>query len=215
LGDGKNKTVKRRDERSKTMDENALHKIKRLNIIPSSMPGVNKRNTLYYRSDDKKPELGDVIYGEIARIGQHQTVESKNGRIRKIYSGDRLVFSFGNRYAPDYYEAIIPDKFKKEVDMIARSGVVAKVVSKNNQRKDPTTVKVLGYVCNADGRILNTVEHPLISPNLIEKKPRRSKMIVFVGTSMNSGKSFAAAATVRALTQLGYNVRASKITGTA
>jgi hypothetical protein len=32
---------------------------------------------------------------------------------------------------------------------------------------------------------------------------------------MNSGKSFAATATVKTLTQLGYNVRATKITGTA
>jgi len=197
------------------MDGDSIYKIKRLNIIPSSMPGVNKRNVLYYKVDNKKPELGDVIYGEVDRIGQHQSIENKNGRIHKIYSGDRLIFAFGNRYAPDYYEALIPDKFKEEVDMIARSGIVAEVVSKNNQKKDPTTIKTLGYVCNADGKILNTIEHPMTTPKLIEKKPRRAKMIVFVGTSMNSGKSFAAAATVKALTQLGYNVRASKITGTA
>jgi hypothetical protein len=197
------------------MVDETIRKITRLNVIPSSMQGVSKRNTMYYKKLVKKPEFGDVVYGEIDRIGQHQSIENKNGRIHKIYSGDRLVFTFANRYAPDYFEALIPSKFTEEIDLVSRSGVVAKVVNKNNQKKDPTTVKILGYVCNADGKILNTVEHPYISPQLIEKKPKRAKMIVFVGTSMNSGKSFAAAATVKALTQSGYNVRASKITGTA
>ena len=197
------------------MREETINKISKLSFIPSSMPGIGKRNTLYYKKIDKKPEIGDVIYGEIDRIGQHQSLENKNGRIHTFYSGDRLIFAFANRYAPDYYEALIPDKYENEVDLVARSGVVAKVVNKNNKKKDPTTVKVLGYVCNADGNVLNTTRHPLIIPQLKDKKPKRSKMIVFVGTSMNSGKSFAAAATVKALTQLGYNVRASKITGTA
>lgn len=40
-------------------------------------------------------------------------------------------------------------------------------------------------------------------------------MILVCGTSMNSGKSMAAAACCWALTSMGYNVRASKATGTA
>ena len=40
-------------------------------------------------------------------------------------------------------------------------------------------------------------------------------MILVVGTSMNAGKSMAAAAACWALSTMGYDVRASKITGTA
>lgn len=197
------------------MSNNSIHKITKLSLIPSAAYGLSKKSIRYYTESTKPPEHGDVIYGEIGRIGQHQSLESKIGRTHKIYTKDRAIFVFGNRYAPDYYEALMPSKLTDEVDLVARSGVVSKMVNKNNKKKDPTSIKILGYVCDANGKILNTTDHPLVVPHLTEKKPRRAKMIVFVGTSMNSGKSFAATATVKALTQLGYNVRASKITGTA
>lgn len=197
------------------MQTGPLHKITKLNIIPSAAYSLSKRNALYYRQLDKAPEPGDVIYGEFDRIGQHQRLESKTGRIHKIYSGDRSIFVFGNRYAPDYYEALIPKKFATTVDMVARSGVVSKMASKNNKIKDPTVIRVLGYVCDANGNVVNTTQHPAVVPRQTVKKQRRAKMIVFVGTSMNSGKSFAATATVKMLTQMGHTTRASKITGTA
>jgi hypothetical protein len=192
-----------------------IHKIPRLNIIPSAAYGLKRKDIMYYRYVKRVPQHGDVIYGEIGRIGQHQSLESKTGRIHTIYSKDRGIFVVGNRYAPDYYEAIIPSKYSDELDLVSRSGVVSKMKEKNNRKKDPTSINVLGYVCDAEGNIINTTDFPLVVPTLKEKKPRRSKMIVFVGTSMNAGKSFAATSVVKSLTQLGYNVRVSKITGTA
>lgn len=192
-----------------------IHKITRLNFIPSAAYGLSKKDIRYWIKSDKAPEHGDVIFGQIDRIGQHQSIESKSGRVHRIYSKDKGVFVFGNRYAPDYYEALIPSSFEEEVDLVARSGVVSRMINKNNKKKDPTSVQVLGYVCNSEGEILNTLQKPLVVPQQTQKTKRRSKMIVFVGTSMNSGKSFAATATVKALTQLGHTVRASKITGTA
>ncbi len=132
-----------------------------------------------------------------------------------IHDGTKAIFVFGNRYAPDFYEGVVPDKITEEVDLIARSGVIGIVKTKNSLIKDPTKVKVLGYVCDENGNVLNTQDFPLIKPkNKIKKQPR-SKMILVCGTSMNSGKSMAAAACCWALTSMGYNVRASKITGTA
>jgi hypothetical protein len=192
-----------------------LHRIPKIAIIPSAAYGLGPKHFKYYTISDKAPEHGDVIYGQIERIGQHQTIESKTGRIHHVYSGDKNIFVFGNRYAPDYYEAMIPDKIINFVDLVSRSGVVSKMVNKNNKIKDPTRIKVLGYICDSDGNILNTTNNPAVTPKSMIKKPRRSKMIVFVGTSMNSGKSFAAAAAVKALVQAGHTVRASKITGTA
>lgn len=195
--------------------ENEIHRINRLNIIPSAAFGISKRNAMFYTKVKKPPEHGDVVYGEIVRIGQHQSIESKTGRIHRVYTGDMNIFVFGNRYAPDYYEALIPEKYQENVDLVARSGVISQMVNKNGRVKDPTTIKIHGFVCNADGELLNTTNYPKVTTKSTVKKPNRAKLIVFVGTSMNSGKSFAAAATVKALTRLGHNVRASKITGTA
>ncbi len=76
-------------------------------------------------------------------------------------------------------------------------------------------MKILGHVCNSDGQALNTRDFPLIKPRSLVKKTPRARLILVCDTSMNSGKSMAAAACCRALSSLGFGVRASKVTGTA
>jgi hypothetical protein len=142
-------------------------------------------------------------------------LENKSGRIHNIYNGSAAVFVYGNRYAPDYYEAFVPDSIQDEVDLIARSGLIGRVNTKNSLIKDPTKVKVLGYVCDCNGKVLNTRDHPLVVPKRETKTFPRAKMILVCGTTMNSGKSVAAAACCLILSSLGYNVRGSKVTGTA
>jgi hypothetical protein len=132
-----------------------------------------------------------------------------------IHDGTKAIFVFGNRYAPDFYEGLVPSEMTDEVNLLARSGVVGVVKTKNSMIKDPTKVKISGYVCDEKGDVLNTRDFPLIKPRNTIKKEPRSRMILVCGTSMNSGKSMAAAACCWALTTIGYNVRASKVTGTA
>ena len=102
-----------------------------------------------------------------------------------------------------------------ETDLLARSGIIGKIRTKNTLIKDPTKVEILGYVCTGDGQVLNTTQFPLIAPKSRTKKAPRSQMILVCGTAMNSGKSMAAVACCWVLASLGYNVRASKVTGTA
>jgi len=190
-------------------------KISRGFIFPSASFTIRPSKVKYYRFFDKPPLPGDLVYGAISCIGQHSSLENASGRIHMIHDGTKAIFVFGNRYAPDFYEGLVPDKIIEEVDLLARSGVIGIVKTKNSLIKDPTKVKVLGYVCNGNGDVLNTQDFPLIKPRNEIKKYPRSKMILVCGTSMNSGKSMAAAACCWALTSMGYNVRASKITGTA
>jgi hypothetical protein len=92
---------------------------------------------------------------------------------------------------------------------------VGTIKTKNALIKDPTKVRILGYVCDSMKRILNTRSFSLIKAKLKEKKEPRSPMILVCGTSMNSGKSMAATACCWALSAMGYRVRGAKITGTA
>ena len=76
--------------------------------------------------------------------------------------------------------------------------------------------KVYPRFAMEDKSILNTRDNPLILPSKARKtNSHRAKLILVVGTSMNSRKSTAAAACCWALSTMGYEVRASKITGTA
>lgn len=183
--------------------------------MPSVAFTLRRHQIKFYTSSTKRPEIGDIVYGEIIRMGQHSTLENASGRIHMIQDGTKGIFVFGNRYAPDYFEGVVPQKFSKEVDLLARSGMIGLVKTKNSKMKDPTRVKIAGYVCDEKGEILNTTSFPLIKPKNTIKKMPRSRMILVCGTSMNSGKSMAAAACCWALSSTGHNVRASKITGTA
>jgi hypothetical protein len=192
-----------------------VKKISRDFVLPSAAFTLKRSQIKYYTPAERNPRLGDLVYGEISRLGQHSSLENISGRIHVIHDGKRAIFVFGNRYAPDYYEGFVPNEFCGEADLIARSGIIGIAKTKNSSIKDPTRVKILGYVCDNQGNVLNTLDFPLNKPKKTEKKMPRAKMILVCGTSMNSGKSMAAKACCWALSSRGYKVRAAKVTGTA
>jgi hypothetical protein len=192
-----------------------MKKIARGFILPSSAITIKRKEIVNFTYDTKAPECGDLVYGEVTRIGHHSSIEHTSGRLHRIQDGTKSVFVFGNRYSPAQFEGEVPDKMLEEVDMLSQSGVVGIVKTKNALIKDPTRIKVLGYVYDKSGHVLNTKDHYLINPFNKNKKEPRAPMILICGTSMNSGKSMAASACCWALSTLGYNVRGAKITGTA
>jgi hypothetical protein len=192
-----------------------MEKIKPGIAFPSSAYVLSRKQVKYYLPAERVPQIGDVIYGEVIQIGEHSNLENKSARIHMIHNGSKGIFVFGNRYAPDFFEATVPIKPVNEVDLLARSGIVGLVNTKSTRRKDPTQIKILGFVCNEEGKIINTKDYPVFQPKREEKKFPRAKMVLICGTAMNSGKSVAAASICWALTTLGHNVRGTKITGTA
>lgn len=192
-----------------------IKKVKSGIAFPSAAYVLSRKQVKYFQPMERIPQIGDVVFGEISHIGEHSSLENKSARIHLIHNGSKGIFVFGNRYAPDYFEGHVPTEHLDEVDLLARSGIVGIVHSKNTQRKDPTRVKILGYVCDEKGEIINTKSHSIFLPRIEEKKFPRAKMILVCGTAMNSGKSVAASACCWALNNLGHKVRAAKVTGTA
>ena len=184
-------------------------------ILPSAAFVLKSKSIKQYERRDKMPEVGDVVYGAICRLGQHRSLENVSGRIHETHVGMRALFVYGNRYAPDYYEGLLPENNLNEVDLLARSGVIGLVKTQNALIAAPTRVRVLGYAIDEAGQVINTRNHSLVRPQHAEKKHPRSRLILVVGTAMNSGKSLAASAAVWALNTMGYSVRGSKVTGTA
>ncbi len=193
-----------------------MKKLKQGYRIPSAAYTIQQNQIRGYIPIDRAPKIGDVMYGEVLSLGQHSSLENAHGRIHTMHAGTKAVFVFGNRYAPDYYEGVIPTEASFDtVDLLARSGLVGKVLSKSAKVISPTKIKVLGYACDSHGKVLNTVDHPIIVPKQTEKKFPRAKLILVIGTAMNSGKSAAATACVYALSTHNKKVRAAKVTGTA
>ncbi len=184
-------------------------------IVPSAAFTIQPSLVHSYAPTEERPRPGDVMYGRIATLGHHRELENKNGRIHRLTDSTAALFVYGNRYATDAFEALVPDEAMTYADLVARSGVIGRVHVRNSRVLTPTTVKILGRVLDKEGRPVSTLDHSLIKPTTTDKKFPRSKLILVVGTAMNSGKSTAAVAIAYALTTMGHKVRSSKVTGTA
>jgi hypothetical protein len=193
-----------------------MERIQQNCIFPSaafSVPG--KLIKRYMVIPERRPQVGDLMYGEVASLGFHVRMESTSARLHTIHDRTRAVFVFGTRYAPDHFEGVVPARPVVEVDMLARSGVVGEMLTHNERISTPTRIRVLGYVCDADGEVVNTRNHVLLHPRRKKPEGKCARLILCVGTAMNSGKSHTAAACCYAISSMGKTVRAAKITGTA
>jgi len=193
-----------------------MKKIQQNCIIPSAAFSVPKQRIKQFRQEpDRQPRVGDLVYAEVSVLGFHNTLESVSARIHTIHDRTRAVFVFGTRYAPAHYEGFVPQQLGENVDLLARSGVVGQVTCTNELIASPTQLRILGYVYDSNDNAVNTRDHLLIQPKKPPTTRPRSKLVLCIGTTMNSGKSYAAAACCHALSSVGKTVRAAKITGTA
>ncbi len=200
------------------MAKKNLSKFKKIDegfIIPSGLNSVPKSELVYIGDYVKKPQVGDVVYCRVTTISQHVRLENKQGRIHDLYKGSEFIGVFGNRYAPDQFEAIVPNRRTRNVDLFSWGGLVGQVLHKNDAMRDPTQVEILGSIYNAEGKPINTLNYQLVRQRTEKVKKPRAKMILVCGTAMNSGKSTTAAAIIWSLKRAGHHVRAAKVTGTA
>jgi hypothetical protein len=193
-----------------------VDKIKSNCVISSAAYAVPKSAIKYFDPlNKKKPKAGDLMFGEVHELGHHDLVESRLARLHTVNIGTRAVFVFGNRYAPDQYEGLVPDQYRDYVDLFSRGGVVGQVANQNQMVGVCTKIKQLGYVCDENGKVINTRDHVLINPRKKARKADGARLILCVGTTMNSGKTHAAAACCYAISSMSKKVRAARITGTA
>ncbi len=160
-------------------------------------------------SDLAAPRAGDLVLARVGRIGQHRRIELRNGRRAILFEGDEIVLCYGNRYAPDQFEAYVPGDLGP-CQMAAAGGVAGRVVASHARMKAPTEIMPLGLLADRHGKVINLNRYAL--------RPRGAQVsapiFAVVGTSMNAGKTTAAAYLVRGLAQSGLRVGAAKVTGT-
>lgn len=165
-----------------------------------------------------KPQAGDVVLAEVVWIGQHKRLESPASRRATLYAGDEIVVAYGNRYAPDQFEAEVPDDLS-ETNLVAAGGVVGDALSAKEGLEEATVVQPVGLLHDAHGVLTLAAFAPYTPVTPLDlpspgSRPGRPTVVAVVGTSMNSGKSTAAACLTHGLTQGGMRVAAGKATGT-
>ncbi len=171
---------------------------------------IDKARALRLVKGSPPPQRGDLVLAKVTKIRQHKRIELINGRKARLFVGDHIVLTYGNRYAPDQFEALVPDTLGP-CDLVAAGGVASKLTFKHGSMKLPTAIEPLGLVADENGVVINLADYAL--PPMVPGK-RRTPVIAVVGSSMNAGKTTTAANLIKGLVNGGFSVSAGKVTGT-
>lgn len=162
------------------------------------------------------PKIGDVALFEVLEIGKHKTVQCTSKLNVTILPGDTILAAFGHRYATSQFEGYIPDKPTQILDILGAGGAIGVVKSKNADFHDiePTKLKLIGYAVDESEHIVNTVYFGTTKRTFTGALPGRSKVLLSIGSTMDSGKTTTAAYLSRGIALANKKVAFIKLTGT-
>ncbi len=160
--------------------------------------------------EELSPLPGDLVLARVDELGQHKRLELNNSRRASLFEGDEIVIAYGNRYAPDQFEGIVPDHLGP-CRLVAAGGVAARLLNRHDRVRSATRITPLGLLADKDGHRLNLSSSRLPKADQISPSPL---VLVVAGTSMNSGKTTACANLVKGFVRQNIKVAAAKFTGT-
>lgn len=158
------------------------------------------------------PHPGDLVLATVTFLGQHPGLQLPNGRRKQLFPGDEIVVAYGNRYASNQFEAVVPETLGP-CHLVAGGGVASRALSWHvNMRKGPTQITPIGLLGDVNKERINLRDYALQPIN--EIGANLPTAIAVVGTGMDSGKTQTCAYLVRGLNAAGLRVGYAKITGT-
>jgi len=162
------------------------------------------------------PKAGDVGLFQVIEVDRHSSMQCIDKRSHSIFDGDYILAVFGDRYATSQYEGYVPTEVLDVYHIIGAGGVIGIVRTKNAAWEDyePTTVKLVGYCCDQEGQVMNTLFREKNRTAFSGKVPNDAKIILSIGSTMDSGKTTTAAHIARGLKTTGKQVAFMKLTGT-
>lgn len=163
---------------------------------------------------DYIPIAGDVALFEVDSIGKHKNLQIVGKRNASIFPGDRILAAFGNRYATSQFEGHVPTKCLEEFRILGQGGVIGVVKSAHVSMPKPTVVRIIGYAVDGEGEVINTKYYRQKVDYFTGNVPNNAKVILSVGSSMDSGKTTTAGHLARSLKGIGKKVAYLKLTGT-
>ena len=158
---------------------------------------------------DRTPRVGDLVLARVQTLGSHQRIELPSGRRAYLFPGDEIVLAYGNRYAPDQFEAYVPNSLER-CHMVAAGGIAAVETSRHGKMAAATEIEPIGLIGHVDGAPVNVADFALKPAD----SPLPANVFAVFGTSMNAGKTTTAASIVKGFAKAGCTVGAAKVTGT-
>lgn len=172
---------------------------------------INEKKTHYYI-----PVAGDVAVFKVVSIGKHKQIQSDSKRNVLILPGDLILAAFGTRYATSQFEGYLPSSCRSEFHILGAGGTIGVIESMHASLVDigPTVLQIVGYVTDQKGQVVNTKKNAGRLSDFTGASAKRCRIILSVGSSMDSGKTTTAAYLSRGLVLNGSRVSFIKLTGT-
>ncbi|GAC1461513.1 MAG: DUF1611 domain-containing protein [Ktedonobacterales bacterium] len=186
------------------------HEMKAHMRIPYALRRVPESSFAHLVPRPSVVEPGDIALARFEKVGKNTGLELTHGRRCTLHEGDLLAVVFGNRYATRQFEGYARTNGDR-CDMLSMGGLCGMVESKHTSVGDPSKLRLLGAIGDADGRPLN-LRNFALAPAATEGQPR---VIVVCGTSMDAGKTYTTMSLIVGLRRQGHKVAGIKLTGTA
>jgi hypothetical protein len=179
--------------------------------------GIKNYSVDYKKSLTHLPAAGDVAIFEVLSIGKHAQVQGDQLRNVKIIPGDLMMAAFGTRYATEQFEGYLPTEICEEYHILGAGGTVGILHSMHAKfmKTGPTTLRLVGYAVDTNGRVINTKKmHQHQMKTYSGYGASLTKVVLSIGSSMDSGKTTTAAHLVNGFKNARKNVAFIKLTGT-
>src|SRR5688572_3560821 len=160
--------------------------------IGSSTSPLGLSKTVGIVSSSSSPRAGDVVVvRSLTDSATYNMLELPTGRLAKINPGDLLIGVLGRRRALKGFVGDVPASVKAgdELHLLNMGGVIGCCTGHHSSLGDAIKLEVKGLACDETGRVLNIANAGLpLKARLGESAP----IVMIAGTSMNSGKTYAA-----------------------
>ncbi len=156
-----------------------------------------------------------VVVRALDEKPHYNQLECTDGQFQTLHKGDVIVGALGERQALKGYSGRIPRQIQvgDVLNVLNMGGIIGACTSDHPDLGPALRVEVLGAVIvNRGGQKTHArlMDHALEPVYNLEDSPA---LVMVSGTSMNTGKTYAAAQIVKGLTMCGIRVAAAKLTG--
>ena len=194
-----------------TKNINVIH----VDKIGSATSPLGLPKTVALVSGSEATKAGDVVVVRaLTDSATYNMLELPTGRLAKINPGDLLLGVLGRRRALKGFVGDVPPSLKSgdQLHLLNMGGVIGYCTGHHSSLGDAIKLEVMGLVCDENGRVLNIADAALpVRTSLGESAP----IVMIAGTSMNSGKTYAATELIKQATRAGLRVAAGKLSGVA
>jgi len=183
--------------------------------IGSATSPLNVSKTVAVVDSSSSPRAGDlIVVRALTDSATYNMLELPTGRLAKINPGDLLIGVLGRRRALKGFVGDVPATVNAgdELHLLNMGGVIGCCTGHHSSLGDAIRLQVIGFVCDENDRVLNISDAALPArSNLGDTAP----LVMIAGTSMNSGKTYAATELIKQATRCGLRVAAAKLSGVA